>query len=280
MPSPSDCPVCAAPSTEFCIKHAHGRDWPIRRCHSCGHGFVFPRPALADVIAANAGEATAGEMVLPDPASTLRRRDVHDFTRATDRLARLRGRALDVGAGDGSYSIGLRSIGFTPHMIDLDPRGADVCPRIPGSTFSTDTFEALSDRGPYELILMSQVLEHALDPLDWLRRSHELLRPGGLLVIALPNFGGIYRLLGTRDPYLIPPVHVNFFSPDSMRRALVDVGLVPARIDSHSLMTARRGDGRIGAKRALLSISMKFIAFAIDPFAKGIILRAFAYRPA
>jgi 2-polyprenyl-3-methyl-5-hydroxy-6-metoxy-1,4-benzoquinol methylase len=68
----------------------------------------------------------------------------------------------------------------------------------------------------YDAILMSQVLEHALDPGEWLSKAHKMLRPGGCLVVAVPQFKGIYGLLGVRDPYITPPEHLNFFTRRSL----------------------------------------------------------------
>lgn len=279
------CPVCHAPHCPlFCTKRttppgsSQAFDWPIHRCPVCRHGFVFPRPSLEDVTRYNAEASFESPLPPPTLEAVRARRDVTDFTRAVARYAKLKGRSLDVGSGDGSFSVGVAQVGFTPHMIDLDPRGAGATAVVSGASFAVETFEGLRDRGPYALIVMSQVLEHALDPMDWLRRAHDLLLPGGMLAIALPNFGGIYRLLGARDPYLIPPVHVNFFTPASMRHALTTAGLTPTRIDSDSHMTPRRWDGKIGAKRLALSLTMKLAAPLLDPFARGIILRAFAHR--
>lgn len=278
--TPAACPICSAPSRAYCTKHAFGKDWPILRCTAkgCRHGFVFPRPTLSDVTAANADETARSDFAAPQREPTMARQDVRSLVNTLDRLARVRGRSLDIGAGDGSFSMGLSTVGFAPHMIDLDPRGQLATTTIPNSTFAADTFEGLQDRGPFGLILMSQVLEHALDPLDWLRRSADLLVPGGMIVIALPNFGGVYRLLGERDPYLIPPIHVNFFTPGSLRRALEATGFAPARIDSNSHTTPRRADGRVGAKRLVLSALMELARPLLDPPARGIILRAFAHR--
>lgn len=269
---PPACPICGSGTAQYAVRN----NWPIFRCSSCRHGFVFPRPTHADVTAANAAETAAGGFAKPDLAAALARRDITSTLRLVQRAHAIPGRMLDVGAGDGAFSMGLSSLGYQPHMIDLDPRGHLTAAAMPNASFAQETFESLSDRGPYALILMSQVLEHALDPMDWLARSRTLLAPGGVLVIALPNFGGIYRLLGSRDPYLIPPVHVNFFTPRSLRLALAQKGFTPLRIDSDSQMNARRGDGRIGLKRAILSGAMKLAAPLLDPFAKGIILRAVA----
>src|SRR6185436_16557697 len=121
-----------------------------------------------------------------------------------------------------------------------DPRARCAVERVPGSTFYACTFEDLTDPGPYDAIVMSHVLEHALDPAAWLGRARALLAPGGVLAIALPNFGGVYRLLGSRDPFIIPPVHLNYFTARSLGLALRAAGLEPTWTGSCS--TVNTGD--------------------------------------
>lgn len=191
----------------------------------------------------------------------------------------LLGRMLDVGAGDGAYAAGLSTLGLTPHLIDLDPRVGLAAQRIPGASSARETFESLSDPGPYQLILMSHVLEHALDPLDWLRRASARLvmpsahAPAGLLVVLVPNFGGIYRLLGSRDPYLIPPVHVNYFTPGSLRRSFELAGLEVRLIDSDTHIPFSGG-----LKRRLAALAAAAAERWVRRSARGIILRGFAFR--
>ena len=64
---------------------------------------------------------------------------------------------------------------------------------------------------------MSQILEHAHDVNEWLSRAAKLLRRGGVLAVALPNFQSIFRrILQHRDPYICPPAHLNFFGPTNL----------------------------------------------------------------
>jgi hypothetical protein len=64
-----------------------------------------------------------------------------------------------------------------------------------------------------------------------------------------------------------------------MRRAAAAAGFDIVRIASDSTVYARRGDGRIGVKRALLSATMLALAPIVDPPARGIILLAFLRKP-
>jgi predicted SAM-dependent methyltransferase len=54
-------------------------------------------------------------------------------------------------------------------------------------------FQALRAAEPYSCIHMSHVIEHVPDPSAWLVRARELLLPGGLLVVAVPNMFSLDR---------------------------------------------------------------------------------------
>ena len=268
----TSCPICSGPVELFCTKRAQDHDWKINRCLSCGHGFVANRPSLSDLTFANEDISLVHELGSFTREAYEGRSDARDLADSMARLTKVRGRALDIGAGDGSFSYHLGRHGYQPTLLDLDPRAQQATSFIPGSQFRQVPFESLDDPGPFAAILMSQVLEHALDPMDWLQRSRDLLQPGGLLVIAVPNFGGVYRVLGTNDPFLIPPVHVNFFTPKSLRRAIETAGMRVTHMDSRSGVPVG------GGIKAVVRRAWNAGSVLLNATTQGIVLRAFASR--
>jgi SAM-dependent methyltransferase len=79
------------------------------------------------------------------------------------------------------------------------------------------------DRRPWDAVTFWAVLEHLADPLAFLRQAAELLRPGGHCFILVPNFRSLaVRLAGPRYRYVMPE-HVNYFTPDTLRRLAAQV---------------------------------------------------------
>jgi len=278
------CPVCGGDETRAHFeKVAHGETWYIRRCASCGHGFVANPPSLERLgeiqaaLEADTSGSASGQMLAP-PRDDLENRT---FARRIASLTTARGKTLDVGCGDGSATLCLSLEGFRPHLlIDFDPRAASTVRHIPNSTFDRIAFEDLSSdaHGPFDVIVMSHVLEHALRPLDWLAHARNLLSRDGLLAIGLPNFGGVYRFLGARDPFIIPPVHLQYFTPSSMRRALERSGLNVVRMESRSGVTLTPVDRPLSFRSKLTRRTWNAGAAVLNRTTRGIVLWAFA-RP-
>jgi SAM-dependent methyltransferase len=275
------CPICAAPAAHYCTKPGTGRDWEIARCTGeCGHGFVINRPTAQFLNELYAGVEETPEASRTHTAGAAYFEGLGEARGLAVEIATMAptGRSLDVGSGDGAVSYHLAKLGFSPLLIDLSERAERQAAQIPGAIYRAVPWEELADPGPFAAIVMSQVLEHALDPAAWLAKAAALLGPGGVLFVGLPNFGGVYRLLGARDPFICPPYHLNYFTPRSIRRAVGTVGLTVRRMAFYSgIVTAHPAIPKLSLRRRALGYLWNMLfAKPADWLGKGIMLGAYA----
>jgi len=199
----------------------------IYRCADCGTGFLN-RPPHADwlkTIYQYSGQAltqpvTAADILAREAKFPNITVDAARMARDADRYnASGNKRALDIGSGFGLYTQALRREGYRTVSINPGKYENAVFKELNGDEPIPVMFESFQDSEPYGVVMMSQVLEHLLEPEQAVRKVSRLLAPGGALACAVPNFESFaVKLLGTRDnACLWVPEHVSYFTGKGLR---------------------------------------------------------------
>jgi SAM-dependent methyltransferase len=83
----------------------------------------------------------------------------------------------------------------------------------------------------FDVVTMWHVLEHVPDPRPTLAEVARILRPGGVFLVGVPNFGSAEARLTTAGWFhLDVPRHLSHYTPASLKTALLAAGLRPARV--------------------------------------------------
>lgn len=110
-------------------------------------------------------------------------------------------RALEIGGAPGGYlAFVSRTFGYESSAIDSSEVGCRKLEEnfrlleIPVSVHCRDVLKGdLSDLPRFDFVYSLGLIEHFSDPLDMIRKHVELTKPGGLMLLGLPNFLGISR---------------------------------------------------------------------------------------
>jgi SAM-dependent methyltransferase len=167
-----------------------------------------------------------------------------------------RGRLLDVGCGAGELLGHLSELGWEVVGIEPDPdaaaqarkRGVDV--RV--GNLDDAPFPAMS----FDVVSLVHVIEHVPDPLATLRHVHELLRPGGKVILVTPSVSSLgARIFGPAWRGWEVPRHLHLGDPELWARLAAEVGFTvitkrtcaigAGRVHARSA-AIRRGDHRLG----------------------------------
>ncbi len=148
------------------------------------------------------------------------------WRRMLGRMARLAGTGplLDVGCGAGQFLAFARDLGWDElEGIELSPGAAEAARQVTGAPIhQKDLLTASLGRGRLAAVTMWDVLEHLSDPRFALRRVYDLLRPGGVVVVATPNRWGVtLRTLGSRTLVVTPPEHLFLATRRGLLAAMV-----------------------------------------------------------
>ena len=132
------------------------------------------------------------------------------------------GAVLDVGCGRGRTLASLRNHGYRCIGVELSDVAAGHARDELGLDVRVGDFLQLDlPASSFEAIIFWQSLEHFADPIAAIERASALLKPGGLLVIAVPNWSSLQAQLSGRHWFHLDiPRHYVHFSRRGLREAL------------------------------------------------------------
>jgi len=171
------------------------------------------------------------------------------------RLRRYRvcGRLLDVGCGAGAVLRTMSNLGWRVEGQEVSAVAADRLEEL-GFLVHRGAVESLDlPAESFDVVVMSEVVEHLLAPQVTLAAVHRLLCAGGALYLTTPNFGSLSRnLLHDKWRAIDIPGHVSYFEHASLRSFLGRAGFRRVRVWSEGLnpyeiVACLRGSGPAAA---------------------------------
>jgi 2-polyprenyl-3-methyl-5-hydroxy-6-metoxy-1,4-benzoquinol methylase len=254
-------------------------------CTRCGLGRLHPLPGPAELSSFYPDEyygepGRKFQSLVEGAVRFLGGRHVSFLSRSLPRGARV----LDVGCGRGVVLGALADRGFEVHGVELSAgatRGADPRARIRIAARLADAGYA---EGFFDEVLLWHVLEHLPDPRGTLAEVFRILRPGGRLVVALPNFTSLQaRCSGVHWFHLDLPRHLHHFPVAALRRLLEELGF---EVESEHHFSLRQNPfgwiqsllNRLGVfpRNALYTLLQRRPAGAPLPFGAGTCLALLA----
>jgi len=154
--------------------------------------------------------------------------------RMLERTGRLeRGsRVLDIGAGFGAqlqYLIRRRGVAATALDFDAAVTEHSLIKDV-GDVRTGDLLDAGFEADSFDVVTLYQTLEHVYRPKATLEEVRRILKPGGRLVVEVPDYGAPWRKVFGRYWFAtMVPVHLHHFTRGSLRRVIAAAGFEPVR---------------------------------------------------
>lgn len=200
----------------------------IERCPDCGLVRTIPQPKAGDLVRyyppGYYGRGVRYPLFLQrflDGIYTRRARHLEQ------RCSGRHGKALDIGCGPGWMLDKLRARGWEGIGTERDDESARFARSELGLEVLTgeNVLEDLPSNS-FDLVILWHVLEHLAEPAREIAEISRLLRPGGIALLAVPNFGSIEaRLAGPRWFHLDVPRHLSHIELPTLRSLLDRSGL-------------------------------------------------------
>jgi 2-polyprenyl-3-methyl-5-hydroxy-6-metoxy-1,4-benzoquinol methylase len=154
-------------------------------------------------------------------------------------LTRPKGKLMDIGCGNG-YTLSLATrLGWHTTGLEIDPIALHVA-HTQGLNVLEGTYEKLDEyRQVFDCIVCSHVLEHVHKPQDMLIKLKDALKPGGILLLSLPNASSMLRFhFGENWRGLEAPRHLSIPSMYQLKASLVEMGFSVSQRQLNSYSTA------------------------------------------
>lgn len=130
------------------------------------------------------------------------------------------GKLLDIGCNEGRSLKIFSQHGFDAEGLELNKNAVAVA-HSKGLKVHAMAIEDFYPDEPFDTVILSNVLEHALDPQQMLAHIHRILKPGGRLLISCPNSKSWLRnLFGRYWVNWHVPFHISHFSIKTLSNLL------------------------------------------------------------
>lgn len=235
------CPVCGKQDsrTEFTVTDffVSGEVFPVIRCQNCGFRLTGKAPGPGEsgryyqsesyISHSNTRQGIVNRLYHIVRRVMLKKKA--GFVKKTTGLAN--GTLLDIGAGTGHFLHVMQQLGWIVSGTEKDAKARNFSQEQWGIRLLPDEgLFSLPDRS-FDAITLWHVLEHLYSPLDYLKKAALLLKPGGCLIIALPNPAS-HDARHYREYWAAwdVPRHLWHFQPENMEKLALKAGFTLRRI--------------------------------------------------
>ncbi|MAT15541.1 MAG: hypothetical protein CMJ46_09770 [Planctomyces sp.] len=219
------CPVCLGTSAHPRYR-IEGLRFQLVDCTHCGTGSLYPLPESAEI-----GDfypqdyyGETGTKFVPPVEAMIRYLSRQQARQMASGL-KPGDKVLDVGCGRGVLLKSFVELGLESHGMEISPMAAEGAdPRI-HLQFAPTLKEAGYEAESFDQIVIWHVLEHLLYPRETIAEAARLLKPGGRLVVSVPNYSSLQsRWAKSAWFHLDLPRHLFQFPVEGLRRLLEENG--------------------------------------------------------
>ncbi len=216
------CPGCGSPDITT-VAHPD-----IGQCSACELHFRNPRPTQAEIARSydTGGTFAAWQEEELARAPMWQRRLKIIQRHATGK------RLLDAGTGDGRFLATAQQAGYEVVGTEVSEAGARYAQQRGFEVHLGQITDLALPAASFDVATIWHVLEHVPDPGAVLRKLHALLRPGGVLAVAVPNEENFFirRRFGQAKTSPFDPlrfggeIHLTYFRPSTFHSTLRAAG--------------------------------------------------------
>jgi len=216
-------------------------NYRLVRCRQCGLIYQNPQLSLlelSDHYPTNEYELYSKNTALKNTTAynaNLHHAMIRRYKRISQRINKP-GSLLDVGCATGTFITVVQEQGWKVTGIEFNAETASYARNTFNLNVHSGTLEDIKlPNNSFDVVTFWDVFEHVQDPKATLAEVVRILKPNGLLVIALPNPNSLEaRIFGAYWAGWDRPRHLYLFPPQLLKQYLKDAGFSHVTIESFS----------------------------------------------
>lgn len=231
----NQCPVCHSSSVNSLLTvkdhSVSGESFEVWQCAVCSLRFtqnvpdessIGPYYQSADYIShTNTSEGLINRMYQRVRKFTLEQKANMVIKRTTEQ-----GNVLDIGAGIGAFLHAMKEKGWKVTGLEPDQGARERAAQLFGIELQDVSVLHQLEQESFDAITLWHVLEHVHQLHPYIEQLKKLLRPGGKILIAVPNYQSLdSSIYGVYWAAYDVPRHLYHFSPLAMQTLMEQHGL-------------------------------------------------------
>ena len=227
------CGICQSPAREI-VKNFEGFKagtfFDLYQCQACRTAFCYPLEVDSGIykLIYNQGETMPGYNryhayfnAVKNEAAPLeflaKQEDCYWFidNYLRKHIDKQRAKLLEVGSGLRYLTYALDKSGYNVQAVELSSVAVVEATKQFGNLYRCEDALMLADDGErFDVILLTEVIEHLTQPVKFVQQLGKLLNPGGCILVTTPNKDyAPYKLSSWATD--LPPVHLWWFTKDA-----------------------------------------------------------------
>jgi len=207
----------------------------IITCIKCGHVQLYPIPSKNDDREFYNKDLQLKNTKYSGTINELRIKNMEDTLRQAAFVRKIvpkKGSILEIGSGYGFFLEEMNRRGFKITGIEISQERIKHCKKLTNvKILNVDLNEQLPELPNFDTIVMFHILEHLIEPLNYLKKLNNLLKSKGRIVVEVPNCEDL--LLENNSAYAKwywQRAHIHYFSKTILKQMLVKSGFKKVNI--------------------------------------------------
>lgn len=198
----TQCTNCSSPQVASLWLVRDSADYRLYFCQSCNVRFIAPQPSdefLGSLYTKTYYDAWGYE----ENSQNVRAMKMATFMLRLRQIKRfkLEGKVLDVGCATGFFLEAAQKEGFEPYGVEFSMFSSSVAKKKFGdeAIYNGVLEDSQFPDGSFDVIAMSDLLEHVKTPQAVMAKAAALLKPDGIIMVMTPDTGSLtHRLMGEK----------------------------------------------------------------------------------